>query len=256
MITNNNRRKCSKCGDFIESPNWSSKEFYKTMCFVFRSKLDRSKCIKCSQSVDPPFFLNRPLEEKDFINAQQMYVMEQMHAHIEKLMKTSSKLQTEFPDPERWPECIKDMEIMRAFGELYTAQSKPKQEKARVKVRNLAMRGPSKYRTLLRVARAKTPQAKNLLDGIDILHLVKYRAKRQFLWQFLRKEAEAESGRLERSDAASHLTDKYKYLGLTEEQIEKGLKNPNQKDDDVAEEFHISGKTAHSLLTKFYKSVN
>ena len=64
-------------------------------------------------------------------------------------------------------------------------------------------------------------------------------------------EAEAESERFERSDAARFLWEPYQFLNMTEQQIKDGLENSRQVDDDVAKEFHISSKTAHSLFSKF-----
>jgi len=233
--------------------DWSRKGFYKTMLRLFRITEEKDGVEKrVKQPVDPPFFLNRQLTEKEFINAQQMYVQGCINEHIERL-PTAGK--PDSPDRTRWPPGIKDRKIWRVLGYMYFAKTKTKQAEAFSAIKKLAKSGPVKLRPLLKAARLATPQVRRKLDGTDILDLVHYRAKRQFIWNFLRKEAEADSGRLERTEAARFLSKPYQYLNMTEQQIKEGLENPHQADDDTAMKFDISKSTIRPLLHKFYNSV-
>ena len=148
--------------------DWSREGFYKTMLRLFR---DRAT----NHLVEPPFFLNCPLTEEEFIGVQEMYVMNCMNKHIERL-PTAGK--PDSPDRARWPAGIKDLKIWRVLGYMYFAKTKTKQAEAFSAIKKLAKRGPVKLRSLLKAARLATPQVRRKLDGKDIFDLVQYRAKR------------------------------------------------------------------------------
>jgi len=109
---------------------------------------------------------------------------------------------------------------------------------------------------MMKTARVKTPQTKRQLSSRELLeHLVTYRAERQFVWAFLRKEfgLERNGMRWLRNTDAKHLAEAHHYLHLTPHQIVEGLSYSHQDDKDAAEELEISERSIRSLLSKFLR---
>lgn len=231
--------------------DWSNKEFYNTMQEFYSRQRD--------DWYEGPFYLQKiPLSEKEFVAAQQMYLATYINSEVhESLLETSGTGQT---DGGRVQSVIDkfqkipnfDWEVFRTLYLFLTAQSKEKQSNLRDQIKNFAERGATRYRTLLKDARINTKQKKRILDGVDMmLDVLPVRAKNQFLWAFLRHEADADLGRSARGQAAEKLHEHYGYLGLTQEQIKNGLKNPNQADDDTAEEFGVSKSSIRGMIHRF-----
>ena len=79
------------------------------------------------------------------------------------------------------------------------------------------------------------------------------------MWAFLRREAKAGGystlGRRHFASIASEdLADEYSYLSLSAAEIDRGLKNSRQADDDTAKKFGISPNTLRSMLSKWLRS--
>ena len=88
--------------------------------------------------------------------------------------------------------------------------------------------------------------------------LIPYRAERQFIWNFLYREARAELGRRWVTRNASHIANElahaYSYLHLTPKEIEAGLLDRRYTADrDTAKKFGLEVRTVRSMLSKFYR---
>jgi hypothetical protein len=131
-------------------------------------------------------------------------------------------------------------------------------------------------RQALAKIRGSILQAKRKLSGRDRFNLFDYRAKRQFLWAFLRFESEWEKGQLMEGKSfdgkVQALANAYSYLTELDDfeplicprkdpilispkvldlaTIAAGLRNPHQADKDAAKKFPIKPSSVRSLLSK------
>jgi len=79
--------------------------------------------------------------------------------------------------------------------------------------------------------------------------ILTYRAERQFIWNFLKREKKASEG--DPQAVVGDLAGAYPYLGLTAEQVAAGLTNPHQADDETAKKFGLaSGRSLRAILSQ------
>ena len=236
--------------------DWSPGRFYKTMQYLFRPDRENPYSL-----VKIPFYLNWKLSGKKFRACAEHYIMARHEEYFARLMHQVRPPQR--PGPERWPdlnglglsqeESWKRQILLRRLD---FAETKQTNAQARRQVRMLAQRGPIRARQMLKDAAQKIPPAKRQFSNFELLRLVvPYRAERQFVWAFLRKEADVQRNVMRnlRVDVTKQLAEAYRYLRLTPQEIADGLGNSYQADKDTAEEFGISENSVRSLLSKSFR---
>ncbi len=216
------------------------------------------------RSPDTPFYSESPLTQPQFDGACEHYASERFREFVVRVTLRPPRSAGLHPKAEalRWPDPLPGQERFTltpehiALGRLYFASTKKGQARSRAEVRRLARRGPVERRRALAQARKATPQAKAWMDTRTLLlEVVPYRARRQFLWNFLRHEALAEgmgytSLRKHARDYGAELAQAYPFLGLSAVAIAKGLKNPHQADVETAKKFALSAKNGAVAVRK------
>jgi len=235
----------------LQSEDWSPRGFYRTMQQLYRLQ-------------ETPFYENTPLTREQFYGACEHYASERFKEFVVRVRLRPPQSAELHPKAEalRWPDPLPGQERFTltpehiALGRLYFASTKKGQARSRAEVRRLARRGPVERRRALAQARKATPQAKAWMDTRTLLlEVVPYRARRQFLWNFLRQEALAEG--MGRTDIRNHageygsrLAKAYPFLGLSAAAIVQGLKNPYQADIETAKKFELSAKNGGVAVRK------
>lgn len=173
-----------------------------------------------------------------------------------------------FPLKDQW-------KIDKVLGQFLFANSQETHQAARKQLKRLAERGkPVQLRPIISQIALTPFRVKNRFPLIrqniktpngaikeipSIEDMVRYLAKRQFLWAFLRKEAGSlqKSKEAERKGIADKFSPKlaefYPFLKMNAETIAKGLVNSRQADQDTAEKFQCSPTAIRSLLSKSLK---
>ena len=169
-------------------------------------------------------------------------------------------------DRKRW-------ELFQLAGVVYFADTAEKQSRARKELRARLSGRPTPLTQLCRDLLKVLPQAKAKIgwkekfltrhtkdtSRPDVLGLVYYRAERQFVWNFLRKEVRAfeETKSLKLVPPkrlrvlAYDLCEAYPYLRLTVEEIHRGLTNLRQADEETAKRFKLrSPGVVRSILSQ------
>lgn len=235
--------------------DWSPRRFYNTMRKIFRPVRENPTCL-----VVIPFHLNRPLLSKEFRGCAEHYITARRKEYLARLFSSQQGRRPQSPKSEQWPDLeglgLSQEEFWNyetPLAQLYFAETKQAQAQARRQARGLAQRGPIRARQMLKNVVLKTPQAKRRFSGLELLKLVEYRAERQFVWAFLRKESEMQKNDIKKSLRGSTTEDlarAYWYLRLRPQDIANGLRCSYQADKDTAEEFGISASAVRSLLSK------
>ena len=274
--------------------DWSPRGFYKTMLFLFRNRPDPNT--QKPIPLPPPFYLNRPLTQEEWQACSRQYAAH----YAQRLFTKSQEAWTRTPSQKKAkptktkPDNTQGLEILddllhdgpqtrwpglswsdrwkyyKAVGQFLFANSKPVQQAARKRLKELAMTATA---TTLRTALSQVAhtriQVKNRFPLIQpppggptsIYDIRLYHGERQFLWAFLRKEAGSpqKASKAERQEIADRISSKlikdehYPYLKMNAETISKGLVNPRQADHDTAEKFQCSPTAIRSLLSKSLK---
>lgn len=225
-----------------------------------------------------PFHLNRSLSKDEFKACAAQYSWARRTEYLARVISSQQGQRPQRPKPKQWPDLhglgLSQAEFWKyeiAIRQLYFAETKQQQQQATERIKALAKQGPNKVREALANARSSMPQAKRTLSGRQRFDLFDYRAKRQFLWIFLRAESQWGKGELkkikESDDAVQTLALNYSYLGELKgfddftsatitDKIAKGLRDPHQADTDAATHFthvkhlKISASSVRSLLSE------
>jgi hypothetical protein len=252
-----------------EEKKWSPKRFYRHMRFRFRLHRD---CEDPNNPPDPedtnnnrvfvPLHKYRLLSLDEFEGCQQRYVYARQRKHLKRMDQAQKGRALQHPSPDRWPD-LQDRGLdpalydhcEHALGCLYFVDTKDQRAQASGVVKALATRGPIWLRRALKIAVSATPRTKRTISGFAIFKLVAFRAKREFLWTFLRHEAnwtgDQQNTPAALMDAARTLATVYKYLNLTADDIAKGLNCLSQADQDTADEFGLkSASSVRFLISK------
>jgi hypothetical protein len=241
--------------------DWSRRRFYKTMQHIFRPDRQNQGSLD-----ETPFYLRKkPLSEDEFEACAEHYIMAERKKYHARLVNRQQDRPPQSPNPDRWPD-LKNLGLLQdefwkfeiPLGQLFFAETKQQQKQARQRINVLAQRGPNEVRQAIAKARRSIPQARRTLSGRDRFDLFDYRAKRQFLWIFLRYESEWEKGQKKEGKSfdrtVQELVKAYSYLGLTPATIAEGLRDPHQADKDAAKKFPIlkikASSSVRSLLNR------
>jgi hypothetical protein len=263
--------------------DWSPRRFYKTMRYLFRPVRENPDSL-----VEIPFYLNCPVSPPVTLKALKAwfeacvgyYIEAKVTTYLTQLLDSQQGRPPQHPDPARWPD-LRDLGLSRAewwerekaLGRLNCADTRHQDTHARKRIKELAQKGPHRARTAMAKARRSILQVKMNLSWREQLvrvdSFVHYRARRQFLWIFLRKEFEwgkepKEGKRFakrvqELANAYAYLDDHPDFNDLTPATIAEGLRCSNQADKDAAKKFEkefkakgfqISAKSVRSLLSK------
>lgn len=233
--------------------------------------------------VEIPFHQNRPLSDAEFKACAEHYSMARREEYLARLLSSQHGRRPQNPTPKQWPDLeglgLSPEELWnytKARLQLELAETKQQQKQARKWVNALAKKGPNKVRQALAKARGSILQAKRILSGSNRFNLFDYRAKRQFLWIFLRKESQwgkEELKEIKESDVdVQALVKAYSYLAeindfedlicpkkdptlippkvLDLATIAAGLRSPHQADKEAAKKFGIKASSVRSLLSK------
>ena len=235
----------------LQSEDWSPRGFYRTMQQLYRLQ-------------EAPFYENSPLTREQFYGACEHYASERFKEFVVRVRLRPPRSAGSHSQAEalRWPDPLPGQERFTltpeqiALGRLYFASTKKGQARSRAEVRRMAMRGPVERRRALAQARKATPQAKAWMDTRTLLlEVVTYRARRQFLWNFLRQEALADGMghayiRNHAGEYGTPLARAYPFLGLSAAAIAQGLKNRHQADIETAKKFALSAKNGGVAVRK------
>lgn len=228
---------------------WDPRHLYKSLLHLFGEQ-SRSQV----KPVVPPF--NPPLSRRQFELAQGMYVQKRVN-HFLSRYRTGKKVAGHSDHlKDRWPalpmNSQADWEAERALGTLFFASARREQREARKHVKYLAEHGPMRHRGMLKAARQATPQARSGFSAREVLRKYGPRlAEFEFVWGFLRGEANALQGRADRqgrSKAATNLAKYYPFLNLNADQIAEGLSNPKHVERQFAAECGISQNSVRSIF--------
>lgn len=237
--------------------DWTSRYVYRTLCRLFR--------------ITPPFYEPRRLSPKDFERIQAEFVGRAVRRELrardigEHSGEVGSARRVQalalFTEIFDWVETHcrgrvyltaalaqqvrmrEDWERRLWAGRLLFADSAEGQRRARQELRALLRGRPTPVKSLCReLLRGIPPKSRKQMGWVQEWlgdrkgrrpSVLRYRAKRQFLWAFLK--GEARDG--EPAEVARDLARAYPFLGLTAEQIAAGLTNPHQADEDTARYF-------------------
>ena len=235
--------------------DWSPRRYYKTMQYLYRpNRQDPDSLVKI------PFHLNRPLLPAEFWACAEQYCMARSNEYLTQLSSRPHGRPLQNRKPGCWPDLHGLGLSPKAFWKYEIplrrfdfAESRQQQGPARCQVKKLATSGPIRVRQMLKNFVQKTPQAKRQFSSRELLKLVEYRAERQFVWAFLRKESDVQKDEMRkplRGEATKTLAAAYRYLRLKPQEIVDGLRYPSQADKDTAEEFGVSESSVRSLLSK------
>lgn len=242
--------------------DWSPGQFYKTMRRLYRRDRQNPDSL-----VEIPFHANRSLSHAEFWACAEQYCWARRNKYLAQLVGSQQGRRPQSPKSEQWPDLeglgLSPKEFWKyekALGQLYFAETKQRQTQARERINKLATRGLNDLRQAVAKARCSILQAKRTLSGRDRFNLIDYRAKRQFLWRFLRAESEWERGQKKEGrkfdKTVQALAKAYSYLDLTPATIAEGLRDPHQADTDAATHFtqvkhlKISASSVRSLTSK------
>jgi len=156
------------------------------------------------------------------------------------------------------------------FDQMSLAQTAKKQARARKKVKDLSKTAPMPIRTLLAKGRELVPQVKARHSDLDVLEMIRYRAERFVLWEFLEREAlailEMKCATLRRAtkddldEAVTALLIDYPFLehrhqpfNLTPKDIKRGIQNPHRAANaDIRKKYRRSSKWISSFFSKVF----
>jgi len=240
--TGQRKFKWSVCPTVIR---WQPRHLYRSLLHLFGEQY-RGQV----RPVVPPFI--PPLTEREFTLARKMYVSARLSQFLSSFRATRKNTVPSTRFAERWPTLPLDWKVERALGTLFFANSKREQQQARQQVKHLAEHGPMSYRTALQAARKATPQARAAFSCREILLKAGPRlAELEFVYGFLRGEANALTGRADRkrrAEAAAALSKCYPFLNLTADQIAAALSNEKHLEQQFSAGFGISKNSVRSLI--------
>ena len=220
---------------------WHPKTLYKTLLHLFGRE-------------HPP--CTPPLTAREFDIAKKLYIAGRVNHFVSNCQKTAAINHAAVNFKNRWPNLKSkdrnDWKAEKAIGTLFFSESRRGQAAARIVAKNLAEYGPKRHRTALKSARKATPQAKASFSVREVmLKAGPHLAELEFVWGFLRGEATALTGHVEResrSKAAADLARYYPFLNLTTAQIAVGLRNKNHIEETFAKDFGISKSSVRSIF--------
>lgn len=243
--------------------DWTPRRVYRHLCRLFR--------------IEPPFYQNREFTRAEFEASSAEFVTRALQRESARLRESPERAAPWPAEAFRvWSELfdlVEDESRGRAYfeaspadqarmrrdhqrriwaGRLLFADTAGRQARSRRELRR-RLKGPDSQvkrlcRELLRVLPPKMTEA-SLFDEwsrrADPPGLLRYRASRQSLWAFLK--GEAREGGLRSPETARDLAATYPYLrhwsgkrSLTAAEIEAGIKNPHQADDDADHYFGLA----------------
>lgn len=278
-------------GPPASDPAWSPMNFYRTMLNLFRGLEPNPKDPGPPRPADPahpPFFLSpepeRLMSERRYRAAEGCYATARVQDWWRRFPKTATAARvrrrmsaTAWPAPLPGEDPYALTPAARALGRLVHATNKMADALARREVADAATRGPIATRRALRAARAAMPQAQARFSLLPdrrrpgvvgppawaaLEEVVESRARRQFLWRFVRAELRAAVKKTHGHDwtlkdspddfaeERAAFVRVYPFLGLTVTDVLRGLRRARPADHDTADRFGISPSSVRTLLTR------